>query len=147
MQETKIAWLAGIIDGEGCFTIFNKTVNHRSGNTGVTPSANITITNSSTRILEACQEIMREIDVKFTQCRSHNDTRRIVRRISVRNYASIILLIDAILPYMVGKRGQAEVMKEFIEKAAVRKGFEADEERQAYMRRLRELKQSDQFAL
>ncbi len=147
MQETRLAWLAGIVDGEGCFTIFNKTVKHRSGNTGITPSANISISNSSTKILGECEQILNDLGVKFTQCRSHNDTIRIVRRISIRNYSAIVLLINTILPYMIGKKEQAEVMCEFVEKAAVRKGFVADEERKAYMLRLRELKTSDQFAL
>jgi len=137
-MQTRYAWLAGIIDGEGCFTIYRRSC--RSGGKGNShiwsTQANVTITNSCASLLDECRALLDGLKVKYTYIEPRNSTKRPLRRISVRNYGSLILLLDTIDPYLVGKRAQAALLREFVTRAMARKGFQATEERIGYCARM-----------
>jgi hypothetical protein len=61
-----------------------------------------------------------------------------LRRISVRNYAAILQLLDLIDPYLVGKREQARVVREFVERAQRRRDL-LPEDRERYYAEIRNL--------
>jgi hypothetical protein len=119
VQDVDLAWLAGIIDGEGCFTIYGVT---RIDAGTPSPSANITITNSNCLLLARCKEILDALNIKYL----YNDPKnghqqgRKVMRIRVKNYSSIQRLIEIILPFLVGKADQAKIMLEFVSLAGQR---------------------------
>lgn len=119
VQDVDLAWLAGIIDGEGCFTIYSVS---RIDAKMPSPSANITITNSNCLLLERCKEILDEINIKYLYHDPKNGHQqgRKVMRIRVKNYSSIQRLIELILPFLVGKADQARVMLEFVSLAGQR---------------------------
>ena len=137
-MQTRYAWLAGIIDGEGCFTIYRRTC--RSGGKDkahiLSTQANITITNSCAALLDECRLLIDSIGVKYTYIEPRNSTKRPLRRISVRNYGSLLVLLDVVDPYLVGKRAQAALLREFVTRAQARKGFQATEERIGYCARM-----------
>lgn len=134
MQETNLAWLAGVIDGEGCIAIFRKTVKHRSGNTTIVPTPYITIVNSSQTLMNECKSILDALGVSMYGLHySRNETHRPLKRFLIKNHKSLETLLDAILPYLVGKRDQALLMREYLE------------ERLEYFFKLQELKKSDQL--
>lgn len=144
MQETKLAWLAGVIDGEGCIAIFRKTVKHRSGNVTVVPTPYITIVNSSKALMEECKSILDELEISaYGFHESRNSTHRLMKRFLIKNRQSLEILLDAIMPYLIGKKDQALLLREYLEKFAGKKGFEA--ERLEYFFKLQELKQSDRL--
>lgn len=141
MNELKKAWLAGIIDGEGCFTIFRKKT--KSGRQFIySLSANLTITNSCRALLEECRSILEEMQIKYTFLIPRNSTHRPMRRISIRNYGSIIKLLDGITPFLVGKKEHALLMQSFAIRASKRKGFQANRERELYAVRMKQLNHS-----
>jgi len=128
MEETRLAWLAGIIDGEGCLTIFRRTRKDRRGVKYMSPAANVTITNTSVEMISACREILDALSVKYTLNDPHRGScyaKKPLVRISVRNYGSMQVLLKAILPYMVAKRFQAEKVMEFARRAMA-KGFDKE---------------------
>ena len=144
MQETKLAWLAGVIDGEGCIAIFRKTVKHRSGNTTMVPTPYITIVNSSQALMSGCKSILDGLGISMYGLHySRNSTNRPLKRFLIKNHASLETLLDAILPYLVGKKDQALLLREYLEKYGGKKGLE--EERLEYFFKLQELKKSDQL--
>ena len=66
-------------------------------------------------------------------------------RIQIRNYASILALLDAIDAYIVGKAEQAALMRDFCERAGNRKGFSSPEERAEYRARMSNLNKHGQL--
>jgi hypothetical protein len=126
MEETRLAWLAGIIDGEGCLTIFRRTYTDRHGVKRMSPAANVTITNTSVEMISACRVILEALGVKYMINDPHRGScyaKKPLVRISVRNYGSIQVLLKAILPYLVAKKFQAEKVLEFAQRALT-KGFD-----------------------
>jgi hypothetical protein len=133
-DELRLAWLAGIIDGEGCLTIFRRTYRDRRGIKQLLPAANVTITNTSVEMIGACRGILDTLGVKYTMNDPHAGSccaKKPLVRISVRNYGSIQVLLKAILPHMVAKRFQAEQVLEFVRRAMA-KGFDK-ESRQVFL--------------
>ena len=145
MQDVELAWLAGIIDGEGCLTLFHRTNKSSSGQTITSVSANLTITNSSYALVNECRRILDGLGVKYSYLTPRNSAARPIRRLQVKNYASLMTLLEAIEPYSVGKREQVLLMKDFASKAAARKGFRGTVERRDYATKMRELNHSGQL--
>ncbi len=137
-MRTSYAWLAGILDGEGCFTLFMKSNWSGNGQKIKSVTANITITNSSAAIMNRCSEILSELGIKFALNTPRASTGRPLQRISVRNYDAILDLLDVVGPFLVGKKGQASLMREFVSRAKAHGGLRGPERDQYYdeMRRL-----------
>lgn len=113
VQNTDLAWLAGIIDGEGCFCIF--TNNRGNGSINPSISANLTITNSNCLLLNRCREILDALEIKYIYQdpkNGHQRGRRVMR-VKIQNYSSLQRLIELTLPYFVGKAEQAKLVLEF----------------------------------
>jgi hypothetical protein len=119
VRDVDLAWLAGIIDGEGCFSIYS--VSRKDADTP-SPSANLTITNSNCLLLNRCKEILDAYNIKYLYHdpkNGHQRGRRVMR-IRVKNYSSMRTLIELVLPFLVGKADQARVMLEFVSLAGER---------------------------
>jgi len=113
VQNIDLAWLAGIIDGEGCFCIF--TNNRGNGSINPSISANLTITNSNCLLLNRCREILDALEIKYIYQdpkNGHQRGRRVMR-VKIQNYSSLQRLIELTLPYFVGKAEQAKLVLEF----------------------------------
>ena len=106
MQLVNLAWLAGIVNGEGCFSIFRRTNKSRNGNTIVTPTASVTITNSNLALIDECVRILKELGVKYILKNPRNSKTRILERLDIRNYQSIHKLVSALMPYLIGKKNK-----------------------------------------
>jgi len=119
VQDVDLAWLAGIIDGEGCFCIFT---NGRKDATRPSISANLTITNSNSLLLNRCKEILDGLEIKYLYQdpkNGHQRGRRVMR-IRIRNYSSMQRIVELTLPFFVGKTEQARLMLEFVSFAGER---------------------------
>ncbi|MCP9495413.1 MAG: hypothetical protein MSG64_13285 [Pyrinomonadaceae bacterium MAG19_C2-C3] len=114
VHDVDLAWLAGIIDGEGCFCIFtNSNRSERAINSSI--SANLTITNSNCLLLNRCREIFDALEIKYIYQNPKNGHQRgrRVMRVKIQNYSSLQRLIELTLPYFVGKAEQAKLVLEF----------------------------------
>lgn len=139
MQVIDLAWLAGVVDGEGCFSIFNRTNKSRNGKMIITPTASVTITNSNLALINECVCILKKLGVKYVLKNPRNSKTRNLERVDIRNYQSIKLLVKAILPYLIGKKEQAELIIRFVEKASNRSGFRATNERKTFFEQMSNL--------
>jgi len=139
VRDVDLAWLAGIIDGEGCFTIYSVT---RKDAVQPSPSANLTITNSNRNLLERCKEILDDLDIKYLYHDPKNGHQkgRKVMRIRVKNYSSLRRMIELLLPFFVGKADQANVMLEFVSLAGQRGKLNL-QDRNELMNRMKKLNQ------
>jgi hypothetical protein len=137
VHDVDLAWLAGVIDGEGCFSIYGGS---RKDAVTPSPAAYLSITNSNSLLLKRCVEIFDELNIKYL----YNDPKnghqqgRKVMRIRVKNYSSLRRLIELILPFLIGKADQARVMLEFVTLAGQR-GKLKSQDRTVLMNKIKEL--------
>ena len=139
VQEVDLAWLAGIIDGEGCFCIFT---NCRKDAANPSISANLSITNSNCLLLNRCREILDALEIKYVYQdpkNGHQRGRRVMR-VKIKNYSSLHRIIELTLPYFVGKAEQAKLVLEFAGLAGER-GKLRYEDRTKLMNKVKELNQ------
>lgn len=92
-EKTKLAYLAGLIDGEGCLRI------NKEGRTG------ITVTNTDLKMIAWIKEnfggkLYKEDKTKYGW--------RICYRVEIRKTKDVLKLLKAVLPYMITKREKAE---------------------------------------
>jgi hypothetical protein len=106
LTKTQLAYLAGIIDGEGCFTIeINPPTSYRKG---TLYTCRLTITNTDERLLKwLVDHVGGTIHVRKSikgrkQC------------FSWRVYASVIdEIVPKVLPYLICKKDEAMVIMKF----------------------------------
>ena len=137
VQEVDLAWLAGIIDGEGCFSIF---INNRKDAINPSISANLTITNSNCLLLNRCKEILDALEIKYLYQdpkNGHQRGRRVMR-VKIKNYSSLKKIVELLLPFFVGKADQAKIVLEFVSLAGQR-GKLRYEDRNILMNKIKEL--------
>ncbi len=113
MNKTDLAWLAGIIDGEGTVS-FNKG---RSGKNRPTPV--IMITNTSESLISKSQRILFDFDIDFKILRRKFLDKKWAKSywkpcltIYVRKLKSVENLLILILPYLACKDEQAKLVLE-----------------------------------
>ena len=117
MEEKKISWLAGIIEGEGCFCMCKGGICHFFNLT-------ISIGNTDLLILNECKLIIDEITQGNSKLRNNKSGRnRNMYHLVVEGQIILKRLIETILPYIIGeKKAQAELMLQFINRRIIIKG-------------------------
>lgn len=112
-NKTKIAWLAGIIEGEGCFSLNSAGADKKYF------VYCISITNTDLVLLNKCVNILVEIGIN---ARTRGRKKQIINRrprydVKIEGIENMILLIETIYLYIYGqKRLQAELMLSFLKR-------------------------------
>ena len=116
MQDTDLAYLAGIIDGEGCLGahLINKARNPYGGNV----SFKLAIDNCSICLIEKIQSYYEEMNLKYHMeiGRIRPNSTKQAHRIVIYSMYDIAKLLRAIYPYMISKKKEAELMIGWIAK-------------------------------
>ncbi|RKY38523.1 MAG: hypothetical protein DRP75_04355 [Candidatus Omnitrophota bacterium] len=143
--EIDLAYLAGIIDGEGCITI-HRTAQRRKNSDGKTLQPMLTITNCDSNIIARCQEILNRLEIN-----GHLKSSSIRRPSSWKTCYwftvsgfKIKRILDAIKPYLVGKQGQCELVLNFINSRLSKgtpKAFPYDENEKEIVNQIHQLNQ------
>ena len=115
----KLAWLAGIIDGEGCISVYysQKPRRHRDGHLERRLEPFVTITNTNEWIIREVQDIAKLIGVEWNVQLSvdrKKPDRKPCWTISFKASIRAAKLLMAVMPYLVGKKRQAELVLELI---------------------------------
>ena len=111
--DHRLAWLAGIIDGEGWIGLGIDKTAGRGHHKHDSARWNIEICNTDYAILAEIISIATAIGVhsKYFHDRKLRDHRRKQQgRVSFRSRHACMTIIMATLPYLVGKRAQAELL-------------------------------------
>lgn len=107
----ELAWLAGIMDGEGSFLIsVNST--HRS----IYPR--ISVTNTNKYMIEKIIDIIEKIGIEHWNVKVRipkKDTWKTNIQISIITAKRVLLFTNSILPYLIAKKENALLVKEFCE--------------------------------
>ena len=119
--DLRLAWLAGIIEGEGWVTL--GLVKSLKRDKTIYPAyvPNIGLVNTDLSIVEESEEIFRLLNVKYrSQLRkayigSDGISRKEKKEISVASHENFMILAKAIRPYMIGdKKYRVDKILEFI---------------------------------
>lgn len=108
MKVVKLAWLAGIFDGEGTITT---TKNH-----GTTRPL-LQVTNTNTALLTEVQTLLYEIigrQVRMCLQKKSPLSKRPCYYMYVTKQSEVKKVLDALVPYLIGKREQALLLREYV---------------------------------
>lgn len=115
MKIAELAWLAGMMDGEGCIGLYEytrtKIPRHR------VIRGMVTIVNTHKPTMETIADFYQELGVTYYW--RHNETRlgwKDSYFIVLQNRESIDILLTAISPYLVTKKKQAEICLQFVKR-------------------------------
>ena len=113
MRETDLAYLAGIVDGEGCISIVRSRSEYAKvdGSRSLRYRMRVTIVSTTPKIIIACSETMNEIGVKHNVNSAAPDAPRKTRfNLCVSSISSAVSLLKAIYPYLKEKQNQADLI-------------------------------------
>jgi hypothetical protein len=111
-REVDIAWLAGIIDGEGCLSVDFKLAENGKNYLSV----KIRVINTDVRMIQKCARVYQELGVVFyynvnRKTKAHyKDQTAII----VASQGSCKKILEAIRPHLANKQMVADVMIDII---------------------------------
>jgi hypothetical protein len=107
LKETDKAWFAGIIDGEGCISLFKRS-------TYYVPA--VKIANTNEKLINKCKEILNEAGIEYYIRYSDRGERKNAKpawEIALESRPRVVATLELILPYLVSKKEQAELVLEW----------------------------------
>ena len=115
VKNTDKAWLAGIVDGEGCitgcYTMKTDKSRHHTGKTWTYPSFTFSISISNNR-KSILNEVMRITGITQTLGEVlYEKSGNTNYKWSIAGNDDILKVLDLIEPYLVGKKENASVMR------------------------------------
>ncbi|HUQ32714.1 MAG TPA: LAGLIDADG family homing endonuclease [Pyrinomonadaceae bacterium] len=133
IEATDLAWLSGIIDGEGCITARQNSIRSLG--------FRVTIEAVSTVMIEKVRDVLHQCGVEYrTEGPMWRErSTRPSYRVRVDKKQDVQRLCDLILPYSVVKKAELTLIKSYLDKA-VRVYYSATEEDLIILVKLRELK-------
>lgn len=106
MNNTDRAWLAGFIDGEGCFHI-------SIGRGGVVGHPQFHLTNTNRVVMEHAARLLGRTG-RLASKKPNNDKWRSRWNLAICGYKNLIELLDMVEPYLVAKRAEAAIFRQFL---------------------------------
>src|SRR4051794_15458796 len=108
MTETKRAWMAGFVDGEGCLTVSCFMRGHRHRGHAHQYHPVVTVANTQRKALEVFQEAYGG-EIEFVVARQKNRQDSWHWRCPAK---MVPILLEHLLPYLLLKRPRAELLLE-----------------------------------
>jgi len=114
LTETERAWLAGFWDGEGTITIF--THKERDGQEKICPT--LVVVNTNEQVIAHVVDLLDRLGTSFqiAEVKSKTDKHKDCYRVLTRNVQYIKVVVEAMLPYLVCKKAQAQLMLRYVNK-------------------------------
>ena len=121
VKEVELAWLAGILDGEG--SVFAQMVN-KCNNTGGNLSFEIRVEATSAAMIMKIARLYERLDLKFTfeADRWHKRSTKPAYRVVVYRTQSLLRLIKLVRPYLVVKGPEVDLVESWYEKWGDQRG-------------------------
>ena len=113
-QETDVAWLAGIFDGEGTITVTrNGSTKHPEQNARKTE---MVIANGDERIILRAIEVLESIGIKpYITCMEPASHQRLKRwRVGITKRVDVFTLTGILIPHLTAKKEQATLLKRYV---------------------------------
>jgi len=114
MQEVEMAYLAGLIDGEGTITLERSGNRRLNGMMGLSPK--VIVTDTDRAIVDATMTIMRRLGVNpYVKVQSPAKRKKACFWVTVSGLSKCKKVLEAVKPYLVGKLAQAQLVLDFVE--------------------------------
>lgn len=120
--DLELAWLAGIIEGEGWVSLSFVSSLKRNKSYLPTYAPNIGMVNTDLTIVDEVERIFKKLEIKYRiQLRKAHIgkdgiSRKEKKEISIATHKSFSILANAIMPFMIGeKKNRAIKILEFID--------------------------------
>jgi len=133
LEQWELGWLAAAWESEGYFTVV------KSGVASFYPR--IGVANSDRMFMERIQNFILLLSGKKVSIKTHNDKYRKSHnkkmwRIEINHYATIVKIVEAIIPYLCGKTEVAKLVHELAAQGRGKegKGLSAEQRRPYYER-------------
>ena len=112
--EIDLSYLAAMIDGEGCVTL-ERTGRRRKGNGEMGLSPKIIVTNTNLTIIGHVVNLFKRVGVT-PHIKSSMSGRRnkACYWVTVQGLTKVKVVLDVVMPYLVGKVAQAKLLLDFI---------------------------------
>lgn len=107
-ENEKLAYLAGLVDGEGCITIVK--CKEKRTKQGFRFFPLVVITNSSKDLIENVRDIIGFGRIYF---RKESSRWRKLYQLKIQDMKNIIGFLEGILPFLILKKEQAEILINF----------------------------------
>ena len=114
MTDTKLAWLAGFIEGEGTFAIYHQK---RKGTAGDQLRATISVTNTDPGLINECRKIFESMGVQMHihEYKNKKGSTKPVYDIQTARAEYVKTICENLLPYLWGeKKAKAELLLSFV---------------------------------
>ncbi len=127
-SETDLAWLAGIVDGEGCFSVKRPLTRLSGERRGSRTSYQLwlVICNTSRPMMERIGQILTDHGVGHKPMRKVWKGKKATRWqwwLEVQKKHELLKITTLLLPYLTAKRDEAFVCRWFLSKACQAKQF------------------------
>lgn len=121
VNDTDIAWLAGIVDGEGCFSV-KRPIVRKTYKPGRVTSYQVwlVVCNTSETMVLRVSEILRGLGVAHQPIRKVWKGKKATRWqywLHVARKSDLLRATEALLPYLVAKQDEARIVAWFLRKA------------------------------
>ena len=114
MQDTDLAWLAGIWEGEGSILLYSRPVNDKR----IQISPLVTMTNTDVSIVNECRKIIDQMGCNFSWREykpKGKDSYKTCYKISSAHAGNIQIFLKCLMPYLKGeKKHKAETLLAFV---------------------------------
>lgn len=112
-----ISWLAGILEGEGCFTVQTRTIvpKRKGGMRMPSYTPLIQVTNTNELIIEKTQRIMKELGIGCYVYLQKQSGYRSCYRVVVLGLKKCQTFLNIMKPYIECRKPQADCLDAFIQ--------------------------------
>lgn len=128
VSETDLAWLAGIVDGEGCFSVKRPIVRQGVCRTGKRTSYQLwlVICNTSEPMMLRVKRIFSALGVEGAKPRRVWKGKKATRWqhwLEIARKHELLRVTQALLPHLTAKRDEALVVEWFLKRACAKKSY------------------------
>lgn len=132
MKQTDIAWLAGIMEGEGTFSIYHQK---RTGTDTDQLRATISLTNTDPALINKAYDIFKSfgVEMHIHEYKNKKGSTRPVYDMQTAKATNVQIICQQLLPFLFGeKKAKAEMLQRFVEKRIAKLGTVRDTRRGKY---------------
>jgi len=141
-NEMDLAWLAGIVDGEGYIRVRAGSQNHNGNGDRTTLMCSFKLENTSMAMISRVTDILDYHEVHYSLRRTKPTalSRRANIRLEVWRKGDVLRLCQMVLPYITAKKDEFELVEGYLSKAVLLKYYTATPDDLKLPKRLQSLR-------
>jgi len=111
MNNEKLAWLAGLWDGEGSITAFRHK--EKGGNIKIKPC--LVLTNTNVELINEAVKILDTLDIRMHVIDYTRPKSKRIYQLTTSKLSNLKKFCHVLTPYLIGKKAQAELLARYVD--------------------------------